>query len=82
VSRKSPLPQSPHHVLVFDEDWEFLLRNYGPDSPSKMGVGPAIRQIVHAKVLQLRAQIVARQDARAGLIGHSPGIPTDEANAR
>ena len=81
MSRKSELPQKPRHILIFDEDWDFLEQNYGSASPGRFGIGPAIRQIVHAKVLQLRQQIIAKRDARTSLEAAAPGAPTDEANS-
>ena len=54
MSKKAELPQTRRHVLVFDEDWNFLLETYGAQGQKPIGVGAAIRRIVHAKVLALR----------------------------
>jgi hypothetical protein len=62
VSRKAELPQSSRHILIFDEDWEFLDRYYGRLSSSRLGVSVAIRKIVHRKVSELKAQMLARED--------------------
>lgn len=64
MSKQSPLPQSRHHVLIFDEDWNWLDDNYGPNSPSRMGVGVAIRKIVHYHVKQIRQKAQEAADAR------------------
>lgn len=55
MTRKASQPQSPRHILVFDEDWEFLEQQYGRNSVSHMGVSPAIRAIIHAYVRRLKA---------------------------
>lgn len=55
MSRKAILPQSRHHILVFDEDWEFLERHFGNQSVSRIGTSSAIRTIIHAKCNGLRA---------------------------
>lgn len=56
MSKKAQFPQSPHHILVFDEDWEYLQRTYGAESGNRLGVSPIIRQIIHAYVQRLRAR--------------------------
>ncbi len=48
--------------MIFDEDWEFLNQEYGSDSENKLGPGFAIKQIIHAKVLQLKAAANAKYD--------------------
>lgn len=50
-------PQSRRHLLLRDDDWSFLTEHFGPDSPSKVGVGTAVREIVHRKVIELRARM-------------------------
>lgn len=54
------------HVMLFEEDLEYLDRAFGADSPSRQGIGWAIRTIVHAKVTALRAAEIAKRDARQG----------------
>lgn len=57
MSKKSRLPQSRHHILVYDEDWEFLMQNYGPGSHnSQLGVSGAIRAVIHQRVLGMKAK--------------------------
>lgn len=65
MTKRSELPQRRRHVIVFDEDWEFLLRHYGADTDARLGAGAAVRQIVHARVKQLRELMAQRADARA-----------------
>lgn len=54
--KKSPFPQTSRHVPIFDEDWAYLDKAYGPSSESKVGTGPAIRSIVHDTVKALKAR--------------------------
>ena len=56
MPRKSDLPKSRHHIMLFDEDWEFLEVNYGATSRSPIGVSAAVSAIVHAKVSDMRAR--------------------------
>ncbi len=60
----SDLPMSRRHIEIFDEDWAFLDRYYGVNSDSKIGVGPAIRHIVHQKVSQLKMKMTEMRDGR------------------
>lgn len=65
MSKKSPLPQSRHHILVYDEDWDWLDRHYGPGSASsQVGISGAIRAIVHQRVLGMKAKAQGQLDAR------------------
>lgn len=48
--------QSKHHIYLFDEDWEYLQRAFGPKSDSKIPVSEAIRTILHGAVSRLRAK--------------------------
>lgn len=56
MSRKSPLPQSRRHVMIYNEDWDWLERAYGGQTAANLGPGVAIRQLVHGRVLYMRAQ--------------------------
>lgn len=62
MPRKSLLPQSSHHVMIFDEDWEFLQQLYGPRGLKPLGVSQVIQTIVHRKVNELRARYHAELD--------------------
>lgn len=73
MSKKSLLPQSPRHILVYDEDWQYLLDEYGPYSASKLGVSPAIRSIVHYYVKRLRAKTEEALNEMAQAADASPG---------
>lgn len=67
MSKRSELPQSRRHVLIFDEDWAFLIEHYGPSSPSPIGVGVAVRKIIHAKVGALRVMHAELMDKESKL---------------
>jgi hypothetical protein len=54
MRKKNLIPQSRRHILVYDEDWEFIEENYGKDSDSKIGTGKAIRSIIHSYVKALK----------------------------
>jgi hypothetical protein len=54
MTRKALLPQRPRHILVYDEDWDFLRDAYGPGSAKPVGISPAIRTIIHAFCQRLR----------------------------
>ncbi len=58
------LKSSRHHIVLFDEDWEFLNRAFGkPDGVHPIGVSEAIRAIVHKRVLALKNRANAQYDA-------------------
>ena len=67
MSAKARRPQSRRHILVFDEDWEYLDAIYGTASTNRLGVGPAIREVIHTYVSKLKAKTEAILDeARPG----------------
>jgi len=59
MSRKSLFPQSRRHIWVYDQDWEFLEKAFG----ARLGVGPAIRNILHIYVGNLKDRAQAQLDA-------------------
>lgn len=68
--RKAARPHTPRHIPIFDEDWEFLDKMYGPGSASKLGIGPTIRQVVHIFVTAQRAK---EQEAVEATLASQPG---------
>ena len=49
--------------MLYDEDWEFLERNYGPGSANAaLGISGAIKAIVHQRILGIKANINAQLD--------------------
>ncbi|MCK9361754.1 hypothetical protein M0Q28_06060 [Patescibacteria group bacterium] len=63
MSKKTILPTSRRHVMMFDEDWEWLEGQYGANSPSKIGVAEAVRIVVHNFCKRQREAVNARIDA-------------------
>lgn len=62
MSRQNSRPASRRHILVYDEDWEWLMEHFGPMSGRPFGVGPSIREIVHKHVNGLRTRVQERID--------------------
>ena len=56
MSKKARLPQSRRHILVYDEDWEWLDTHFGATSPRPIGVGPSCREIIHKHVQDIKAK--------------------------
>lgn len=55
MSKKAILPESPHHVYYYDEDWEFLETRFGkPHGINPVGISTVLREKTHVWVLQLR----------------------------
>ena len=65
MTQRTGKPQRPRHIPILDEDWEWLEAAYGPASPSKLGVGPAIRASVNNFVKAQRAKAQKILDGRA-----------------
>ncbi len=65
MSKRHILPASRRHLEIYDEDWDFLVENFGRHTAGALGPGPAIRNIVHAKVKALRAKQISRLDELA-----------------
>lgn len=64
MAKKHSLPQSRRHIFINDEDWEFLESRFGKSSPTPKGVGWIIRELIHAKVKQIREREVAERMKR------------------
>ena len=48
MSKKSLLPQVRKHIMVYQEDWEWLERHYGKGSPHEaLGIGGVIKTVIH-----------------------------------
>lgn len=57
-------PQSPHHIYIFDEDWQWIEEHYGPKSESKIGISQFIRSLVHKFVSNMRDREVTEIDRK------------------
>ena len=57
--RKTDRPTTPRHVLIYDEDWEFLERYFGAGAPRhrRTGCGHICREYIHEGVMELRRRI-------------------------
>lgn len=50
--RKAILPQSPHHVYFYDEDWDFLETRFGqPNGIEPVGVSSVLKEMVHKQII-------------------------------
>jgi hypothetical protein len=68
MSKKAKLPQTPRHVLIFDEDWEYLETRFGPAGLKPVGVSNVIRALIHQRILHWReAENKAANTARKPL---------------
>lgn len=57
------MPQSRRHIILFDEDWDWLVQAYGPGGfKSEVGVSNAIRTIIHQRVLGMKAKMNGELD--------------------
>lgn len=65
MTKKNSQPSSRRHIWVFDDDWKYLEKMFGPASDSRLGVGPTIRQIIHIYVGNLQNKERQIMDARA-----------------
>lgn len=65
------LPQSRHHIMVYDEDWEFIEQRFCQDSGKTPGV--LIRDMLHRRVLELRER---ENQALSALPAAATGGPT------
>jgi len=63
MSKRTDFPASTRHLLIYDEDWEYLESRFGPRGIKPVGVSTVIRAILHQKVMALRAKEIETQDA-------------------
>jgi hypothetical protein len=69
MTKKALLPQSRHHVMIYDEDWKWLERHYGPGSQhEKVGISGAVKTLVHRFVTRSKDQALQRLDQVAGKV--------------
>lgn len=55
MSKKALLPQSVHHVYIYDEDWEFLETRFGQrHGIEPVGVSFVLKELVHKQVTSWR----------------------------
>lgn len=63
MSKKSLLPQHRRHVMMYDEDWDFLMAYYEQDPQGRPSPGVAVRELVHKRVMFMKEQINAKLSA-------------------
>ena len=69
MSKRAEMPQTRRHVLIFDEDWDWLESNYGRYSSSRIGTGVAVRKILHSHIRALKQQVQDNLDRRRQAVG-------------
>lgn len=69
MSKRSILPQTRRHIWLYDEDWEFMLQMWGRDSPSRVGVSVAIRELIHRRIGQIKQSQVDELDEQREVVG-------------
>jgi hypothetical protein len=59
MSKKSDRPTTPRHILIYDENWEFLERYFGAGAPSnrRYGVGFMCRKLIDQGVQEMRQRM-------------------------
>ena len=55
MPKRSTLPKSRRHILIYDEDWDFITRYYGRGSAANLTISNVIRSIIHRQVHHLRS---------------------------
>lgn len=58
MSKRKRLPASPRHILIYDEDWEFLSKHFGRHTSRPLGAGPVICEIIHSRVNALKQKLI------------------------
>lgn len=80
MSRKVSLPQSTHHLAVYNEDWEYISSRFGAAGIKPVGVSNVIRALIHKAVLEWReAENNAATAARRNN-GHANTTDLDSAS--
>lgn len=63
MSKRAAYPQAARHILVRDDDWDYLSQQFDRTSGIKpIGVSVAVRIILHAYVERLKAQAESARD--------------------
>lgn len=85
MSKKARFPQTPRHVLIYDEDWAYLESRFGPAGVKPVGVSTVVRALIHREVLAWReaenaatdaARMKERNDAHTADLDRPPGGPS------
>lgn len=63
MTKRGDKPQSNHHLMIYDEDWQFLSEHYGPNGLVKgMSISEVVKKIVHQKIFAMRQKLAERLD--------------------
>ena len=57
MSKKSTIPQERHHLMIYQEDWEFLESYCRDRAGENLSPGVVIREMVHKRIMALREKI-------------------------
>ena len=62
MTRATTNPSSRRHILVYDEDWEWLEAQYHLQDSSGMTPGVLIRELIHKHVKTIKAHYARALD--------------------
>lgn len=63
MSKKSAMPQSRHHLMIYDEVWDWFVKNFGPSSVnSGVGISKAINHVLLKRVQAMKAREAGELD--------------------
>lgn len=69
MTKKSDRPTTPRHILIYDDNWEFLERYFGAGAPRnrRYGTGFMCRRLIDegVKAMRLRMQSVVEEENAA-----------------
>lgn len=78
MSKKSDRPQHPRHVMIYDEDWDYIERNYGRQSgTSAIGSSAVVRALVHKWVQGQRARAQQALDQEVSMRAPTAGMKAE-----
>lgn len=77
MPKKLNLPSSKRHVLLFDEDWEYLEARFGPSGIRPVGISRVIRAIIHQKVQALKVAEISLRDTSPRVSGGTHITPAE-----
>lgn len=71
--RRADHPQATHHIPIYNDDWEYLVRAYGANTATPIGPGPVVRNLVRKfvqsqKALEAQGIDKAQRDAKTGVV--------------
>lgn len=80
MSKKAPFPQTRRHVMIYDEDWTWLVQNYGVGSHgAALGISGFIKNVVNQRIRGMRAKANGELDRLRDLQSRPPESGPEEA---